>query len=244
MAFSSQFSRRVFVKMSGASIASLALGSSALNGAANLWAAADTATARVPLNDVLPQLMAGNARFVKGDITHPRRKPEDFQPLAAGQNPFAIIVGCADSRVAPEVLFDQGIGDLFVIRVAGNYIEGAGAAVKGSVEYAVAELGVQLVMVLGHSQCGAVKAAIQHIHDKDALPGSINTLVNAIKPAVLASEGKPGDALDNAIRANVQRSVQRAKTLEPILEPKIKKGEVKVVGAVYDLASGKVTLVD
>jgi carbonic anhydrase len=145
--------------------------------------------------------------------------------------------------VAPEVLFDKGIGDLFVVRVAGNYFSGAGASVKGSVEYAVAELNVPLVMILGHSQCGAVKAAIKHIHDHDALPGAINDLVNTIKPAVLAAQGQPGDLLENAIRANVQRGVAKVKSLQPILAPAVSEGRLKVVGATYDLQTGKVTLV-
>ncbi len=206
---------------------------------------ADTpAGAKVPLNDILPRLMQGNERFVKGTIEHPGRKPSDFQPLAAGQSPMAVILGCADSRVAPEILFDQGIGDLFVVRVAGNYVTGAGSTVKGSIEYAVAELGSQLIVVLGHSQCGAVKAAIKHIHDHDALPGAINEMVNNIKPAVLESQGKPGDPLENAIVANVRRNVAKLNALGPIIAPRVTKGEVKVVGATYDLATGKVTLVE
>ena len=112
-------------------------------------------------------------------------------------------MGCADSRVSPEILFDQGVGDLFVIRVAGNVVSNAGVIVKGSIEYAVAELGVPLILVLGHTQCGAVKAALQHLDAKDALPGAIAGLVDVIKPAVAAAKGKPGDPLDNAIRANV-----------------------------------------
>jgi carbonic anhydrase len=176
-------------------------------------------------------------------MTHPRRTPADFKPLAAGQAPIAAIIGCADSRVPPEILFDLGVGDLFVVRVAGNYVSGAGASVKGSLEYAVAELGVSLIMVLGHSQCGAIKAAIQHIHDNDALPGSINDLVNTIKPAVTESQHKPGDPLENAIRYNVNRGVQRLNGLDPIIAPAVKVGKLKVVGAVYDLASGKITIV-
>jgi carbonic anhydrase len=235
----SQFSRRDFVRLSGAAMATAAVGFPHFD----LFA--DTpAGAKVPLVDVLPRLMQGNERFAKGAIEHPGRKPSDFQPLAAGQSPIAIIVGCADSRVAPEILFDQGIGDLFVIRIAGNYVSGAGPAVKGSIEYGVAELGAQLIMVLGHSQCGAVKAAIQHIHDHDSLPGAINDLVNDIKPAVLESQGKPGDPLENAIVANVRRSVKTLNALAPIVGPRVAKKEVKVVGATYDLATGRVTLVD
>ena len=195
-------------------------------------------------DEVLQQLLAGNQRFMKGETTSPRRAPADYRPLAAGQRPLAVILGCADSRVAPEILFDQGIGDLFIVRVAGNVVGGGGAFVKGSIEYGVAELGAPLVMVLGHSECGAVKAAIKHIDANDSLPGSIGELVATIKPAVLQARGKPGDLLDNAIRANVRRGVERLKTLEPILADPVKKGKVKVVGATYDLRSGKVTLVD
>ncbi len=234
-----QVSRRDFLSLSSAALAATALG---FPGTA-LFADAPVG-AKVPLNDILPRLMQGNQRFVSGTIEHPGRKPSDFQPLAAGQSPVAVILGCADSRVAPEILFDQGIGDLFVVRVAGNYVSGAGSSVKGSIEYAVAELGVQLIMVLGHSECGAVKAAIKHIHDHDALPGAINDLVNNIKPAVLESQGKPGNPLQNAIVANVRRGVEKLNTLPPIVGPRVAKHEVKVVGATYDLASGKVTLVD
>jgi carbonic anhydrase len=191
---------------------------------------------------VLKQMLEGNQRFAAGHSTHPRRTPADFKALAAGQKPLACIVACADSRVTPEILFDLGIGELFVVRVAGNYVDGAGPAVKGSVEYAVAELGVSLVMILGHSQCGAVKAAIQHIHDKDALPGEINNLVNVIKPAVLASQHEPGDPLENAIKANVKRGVDRLDDLAPIIAPAVREGKLKVVGGVYDLATGRVNM--
>ena len=187
-------------------------------------------------------MIAGNQRFAAGQSTHPRRTPKDFMPLAAGQSPVACIITCSDSRVTPEILFDMGIGELFVVRVAGNYVDGAGAAVKGTVEYGVAELGVSLVMILGHSQCGAVKAAIEHIHDNDALPGAINDLVNAIKPSVLASQKTPGDPLENAIRANVKRGVDRLDDLGPIVAPAVKSGKIKVVGGVYELATGKVVM--
>ena len=128
-----------------------------------------------------------------------------------------------------------------MVRVAGNVISGTGASLKGSIEYAVAELGVQLIVVLGHSQCGAVKAAIKHIAANDALRGSISDLVDLIKPAVAAVKGKPGNLLNNAIQANVERGVERLKRLEPILAEPVNKGVLKVVGAVYDLHSGKVT---
>jgi carbonic anhydrase len=193
--------------------------------------------------DVLADLMAGNERFVSGRPESPRRRPEDYVPLAAGQFPEAAVIACSDSRVPPEILFDQGVGDLFVIRIAGNVVSGSGAVVKGSIEYAVAELKVPLMMVLGHSNCGAVKAAVQHIDDHDALPGAINDLVNLIKPAVELVRDKPGDKLTNAIRANVELGVERLKGLEPILAGPVRAGKLTVVGATYDLATGRVKLV-
>jgi carbonic anhydrase len=230
-----QVSRREFMRLSGLAAGAAGLALSTIGRAADPLATGRNTDA------VLVQLLEGNKRFMKGDLAHPRRKPEDFVPLAEGQAPLAVIVGCADSRVAPELIFDQGMGDLFVVRVAGNVISGTGASLKGSIEYAVAELGVRLILVLGHSQCGAVKAAIKHIDANDALPGSISGLVDIIKPAVAAVKGKHGNLLDNAIKANVERGVDRLKHLEPILADSVKKGTLKVVGAVYDLHSGKVT---
>jgi len=198
-----------------------------------------------PINpeQALRELLSGNERFVKGQPASPRRAPEDFRELAAAQYPEAVIVSCADSRVAPEILFDVGVGDVFVVRVAGNVVEGAGATVKGSIEYAIAELNVPLIMVLGHSGCGAVKAAIKHIDAKDSLPGAINGLVELIKPAVAQSQGVPGDILENAIRKNVEIGVERLKGLQPVLAPRVKDGKVNVVGALYDLRTGTVKMV-
>jgi carbonic anhydrase len=195
-----------------------------------------------PAEDVLRRLLEGNQRFLKGETTSPRRTPGDFRPLAEGQRPVAVIVGCADSRVPPEILFDQGVGDLFVVRVAGNVVSGAGPPVKGSIEYGVAELGVSLVMILGHSECGAVKAAIKHLNDRDPLPGALGLLVNSIRPAVVKAKGLQGDQLDNAIRANVAIGVEKLRGLQPIVAPAVKRGQVKVVGAVYDLRTGSVAL--
>lgn len=226
-------SRRQFLKQAG--LASVAISTSQLS------AEAGQATAS-PADDIVARLLEGNARYMQGKASHPRRMPADFAPLAEEQKPVAVIVGCADSRVSPELIFDQGVGDLFVVRIAGNVITGAGASVKGSIEYAVAELGVKLIMVLGHTQCGAVKAAIKHIDAQDDLPGSIGDLVNTIKPAANAARSKPGDQLTNVIHENVSRGVDRLKSLEPILAGEVKRGAIKVVGATYDLKTGKVAL--
>ena len=191
-------------------------------------------------DEALKELMEGNERFVKGQTKNPRRSPEEFSALAAAQYPEAIIVSCADSRVAPELLFDVGVGDIFVVRIAGNVIGGTGVTVKGSIEYAVAELNVPLIVVLGHSGCGAVKSAMKHLDEKDSLPGAINGLVELVKPAVAKSKGMPGDPLENAIKMNVQLGVEKLNKLEPIIAPKVKDGKLKVVGGVYDLRNGEV----
>ena len=238
MPFSPRLSRREFVRFSG-----LAAGAVSLT-LPTIGQTDEKPPAERDPDKALAQLLAGNERFAKGEAARPRQKPADFAPLAEGQAPLAVIVGCADSRVSPDLIFDQGVGDLFVVRVAGNVISGAGALVKGSIEYAVAELGVRLVMVLGHSQCGAVKAAIKHVDSGDALPGSIGAVVDTIKPAVAAAIGKPGNRLDNVIRANVERGVEQLMGLEPILVGAVKKGDLKVVGARYDLRSGKVKVFD
>jgi carbonic anhydrase len=201
-----------------------------------------TSAASPSADEALKQLMDGNARFASGQAHSPRRRPEDFRAVAVGQNPVAVVVACADSRVSPELLFDMGVGDLFVIRVAGNVVDGAGVTVKGSIEYAVAELNVPLVIVLGHTNCGAVKAAVKHIDQKDSLPGGINGLVELIKPAVTKVQGEPGDIYDNATRENVRIGVDKLKSLQPILAPRVAAGSVKVVGGIYDLGSGKVEL--
>lgn len=225
--------RRDFLRVTG-----LAAGAAGLGLNAEARAAADPDT-------VLKRLMEGNARFRSGQTSLlTRRRPEDFAALAEGQAPEAVIVACADSRVAPELVFDQGVGDLFVVRVAGNLVSGAGAAVKGSIEFAVAELGARLIMVLGHSACGAVKAAIAHIDANDTLPGSIRDLVEPLRPVAASVRGMPGDKLENAIAANVRRGVETLKGLDPILSGFVKKGDLKVVGGVYELRTGQVRLLD
>jgi carbonic anhydrase len=199
-----------------------------------------TAVVRKSAEEALAELVEGNARFVSGKTENPRRSPADFRAVANAQYPEAVIVACADSRVGPELLFDTGVGDLFVVRVAGNVVDGAGVTVKGSIEYAVAELHVPLIVILGHSNCGAVKAAVTHIDHKDSLPGAINGLVELIKPAVVQAKGQPGDVVANATRDNVKIGVEKLKQLQPILAPGVKAGSVTVVGAVYDLHTGKV----
>jgi carbonic anhydrase len=233
---STESSRRDFVRNVG-----IAAGVASVVGVANLEAA-PTPTTLKP-DEVLAKLLEGNKRFVEGKLEHPGRSPKDYIPLAEGQAPMAIIMGCADSRVAPEVVFDQGVGDLFVVRVAGNVVDGSGPIVKGSLEFAVGVLGAKLIIVLGHSKCGAVDAAITHIEDKKSLPGSIDPMIHPIRASVIACKGKPGDKLENVIKENVKAGVRRIETLDPILSEAFKAGKLKVVGGVYDLATGKVEIV-
>jgi carbonic anhydrase len=161
--------------------------------------------------------------------------------IAHGQMPFAVLVGCSDSRVAPEVLFDTGLGELFVVRNAGNTID---TAAMGSIQYAVQALGVPLIVVLGHERCGAVEAAVSVVEKNTVYQGSIGQMVEPIVPAVLkarAQGGAKGDALlDAAVHENVRRTVQRLRTAEPALAELIAAGKLRVVGACYDLDDGKV----
>src|SRR5262249_5592987 len=150
------------------------------------------------------------------------------------QAPFAVIVSCSDSRVGPELVFDQGLGDLFVIRTAGEVLDDPGL---GSIEYAVDHLHVPLVVVLGHERCGAVSAALEG----GTAPGHIASLVTAIQPAVKASHGEPGDPLDNAVHTNVRDVVRRLKGAGPILSEAVHAGALKILGAYYDLDTGVVS---
>ncbi|MDX2096500.1 MAG: carbonic anhydrase [Leptolyngbyaceae cyanobacterium bins.59] len=187
-------------------------------------------------DQALQKLMQGNQRHLAGKAKHPEYTLTRLQEVAKGQKPFAIILGCADSRVPPELLFDQGLGSLFVIRVAGNIVDDS---VLGSMEYAAAELKAPLIMVLGHERCGAVNATLTG----GELPGHIGKLAEAIKPALARMKKSPGDALDDAVRANVQWVVEQIKSSQPILSNLHAEKKLKIVGARYDLDEGRVTIV-
>ena len=178
-------------------------------------------------------LMAGNKRYVSGTLSHPHQSPARRDEVAKAQKPTAVVLSCADSRVPPEAVFDQGIGDVFTVRVAGNV---ATDDIIASIEYAVAHLGPKLIVVLGHERCGAVDAAL-----KGGPPeGHLGVLLGRIKPATDSVKGQTGDVLDLAVRANVRNVVNQLKSSTPILAGKVKSGDVKIVGARYDLDSGKV----
>jgi carbonic anhydrase len=187
----------------------------------------------------LERLQQGNARYVAGvalrhDFKHER------EVLASGQNPYAAILSCADSRIAPEYAFDSGRGDLFVCRVAGNF---ANEETIASLEYAVAVLGVPLILVLGHDSCGAIDAAIKSLKDGTTLPGRLPSLVAGVAPAVKAVSQEPGDKLGNAIRQNVIDTVAKLNSATPILNAAVEQKKLKVVGGVYRLQVGKVGMV-
>ena len=187
----------------------------------------------------LEGLKRGNARYVEGvslrhDFKHER------EALAQGQNPYAAILSCADSRIAPEYAFDSGRGDLFVCRVAGNF---ASDETVASLEYAVAVLAVPLILVLGHDSCGAVDAAIKSLKDNTTLPGHMPSLVAAIAPAVKAVSQQAGDTLGNAIRQNVIDTVAKLASATPILSVAVEQKKLKVVGGIYRLKDGKVEMV-
>lgn len=199
-----------------------------------------SATPTVPADQGLQMLIDGNQRFVAGTLTSfsdlaPRR-----DQLANGQSPFAVIVCCSDSRVPPELVFDQTLGQLFVVRTAGQVID---EAARGSIVYGVDFLKAPLLLVLGHSGCGAVEAAIAALQG-NPIPGYAYRFAEGIGPAVQRVLNEPGDLLDNAIRANIEMGVDQLRTAEPDLAAAVRSGQLTVAGGFYDLASGEVSLLD
>jgi carbonic anhydrase len=192
-------------------------------------------------DEALKLLVEGNARYA---ANQPQQRDFSAQRASrvAGQAPFAAILGCADSRVAPELAFDQGPGDLFVVRVAGNFVTADGL---GSLEYGASVLGTKLIMVLGHNNCGAINATVEALRSRNKLPGHIAGLVRDMKPGIepTLKQNPKDDVAQRAVIANVRYNVERLKTSKPILAGLVAKNQLRVVGGVYDLATGKVTLV-
>jgi carbonic anhydrase len=232
----SRSSRRAVLGLVAASTVSLAFGSAGM--------AKDANTPPKPENVLSPEaslerLLKGNHRYVEGlsrrhDFKHER------EVLTGGQNPYAGILSCADSRIAPEYAFDSGRGDLFVCRVAGNF---ANDETVASLEYAVAILNTPLILVLGHDSCGAVDATIKSLKDNTVLPGHLPSLVAALAPAVKAVSQHEGNPLDNAIRQNVIDNVAKLKSATPILSAAVEQGKLKVVGGIYRLGDGRVDMI-
>jgi carbonic anhydrase len=185
--------------------------------------------------EALAELRAGNQRYVTGTHLHHDYGPERPE-LALSQNPFAIVLGCADSRVSPELAFDQSRGRLFVIRLAGNFVDDNGLA---SAEFGAAVLGASLIVVLGHSECGAIKSTIDVITKNKELPGHLPQLISYLKPPVEQAL-KQGGSVEAAIRQNVATNVEKLRTAGPVIGPLVEEKKVKVVGALYDLRTGRV----
>jgi carbonic anhydrase len=228
--------RRSMLRLSAASLIGLTLGSAA--------AAKDTKVPPKPQNVLSPEaalqrLLAGNARYVSGSSGRHDFKDER-EALAGGQNPFAAVLSCADSRIAPEYAFDTARGDLFVCRIAGNF---ASEECIASLEYAVSVLATPLVLVLGHDACGAVDATIKSLKDGTTLPGLLPSLVNAIAPSVKAVSQQAGNTLDNAIRQNVIDNVAKLKSTAPILNVAVDQQKLRVVGGIYRLRDGTIEMV-
>jgi carbonic anhydrase len=194
----------------------------------------------IPPAEALDRLMQGNARYAAGasickDYTVGRAERE------VAQYPIVSVLSCSDSRVSPELLFDQGPGEVFVVRVAGNFVNPDGLA---SFEYAVKILGVPLLMVLGHTNCGAVAAAVKVVQEHAELPGHLPELVESIEPAVIAAHGKhPSDLVAATIEENVRLNVKRLIDDTPILSEALAAKKIAISGGVYDIATGKVRLI-
>ncbi len=205
------------------------------------WAhAAGPKTTMTP-DQALAALKEGNDNYVT-DAPYRRVGDRDRRlEIARGQAPFAVLVSCSDSRVPPELLFGRGLGELFIVRNAGNTVD---TTALGSIQYAVAELGVPLVLVLGHERCGAVEAAVKVVKENATFPGAIGQMVEPIVPAVLRAQSQAGDLLDNSVRENVRRTVQRLRTSETLLAEPLRAGKLRIVGARYDLDDGDVDFFD
>jgi len=210
--------------------------------AAAAWPSAASAShghqTELTADQALAKLKDGNARFVAENAECVDKLSERRHEIAGGQTPFAVVVSCSDSRVPPELVFACGLGDLFVIRDAGNTVDTVG---MGSLQYAVSHLGVPLVVVLGHERCGAVAAAMAVVQDNATFPGSINRVVEPIVPAVLQARAEPGDLAVTAVQANVRRTVTGLRgSSEPLLREPLQAGKLRIVGAYYKMEDGRV----
>ncbi len=184
-------------------------------------------------NEAWQRLQEGNARYVAARMQNPNQTPECRRQLVEGQNPFAVVLGCADSRVPPEVIFDQGLGDLFVLRVAGHAV---GQVVLASIEYAVAHLSTPLVVVLGHSHCGAVTAAVEGA----AAEGHLPRLASLIAPAIEQATGQEGDRIELTARAHARLAAEQLVRESEIIGEAVHAGRTKILATYYELDSGRV----
>lgn len=195
----------------------------------------DSTRQRLSADEALNKLLEGNRRFMSGNLLHPNHCEESRQVVAEGQEPIATVLACADSRVPPVDIFDQGIGDIFVVRVAGNII---GDHTLGSIEYAVSHLHTPLVIVLGHSCCGAVGAVVSEVK----LDGHMSTFVPAIQAAIKSVRGDEGDLVNNTARELARQMADKLTKSEPIIADLVEHGKTRIVPAYYDLHSGEVSI--
>ena len=205
-----------------------------LSSLAVLAGAAPKAEEQLTADSALAELKLGNEHHAQHRYQHPHETAARQRELSSGQHPHAEVLSCSDSRVPPEIIFDQGLGDLFVVRVAGNV---ATDTELGSLEYGAKHLHIPLIVVLGHEKCGAVTAAVEGGPPE----GHIGALVNLIAPAVEKSRGLPGDPVANAVRANVELVVEQLRSSTPLLSELVAHGKLKIVGGVYSLDTGKIT---
>lgn len=209
---------------------------------AALAAPSDTPRTTLNSDQALQTLIDGNRSFVTDSPVRAVPGRARRLEIARNQAPFVVMVSCSDSRVPPELLFGRGLGELFIVRNAGNTVD---TTALGSIEYAVAQLGVPLVVVMGHERCGAVEAAVSVVRDNATFPGSIGRMIEPIVPAVLQAQQDSGDLLDNAVRRNVSRTVDRLRTAsEPLLLDPLAQRRLRIVGARYDLDDGSVDFFD
>lgn len=220
--------RRSLLKLGGFSLISAVLG--------QLPTARAIAAPNIAPAVAYKTLMEGNQRFVQGRLTGPHRDADRRTELAQGQRPIATILSCADSRVPAELLFDQGLGDLFNVRVAGNIVT---PEVLGSLEYAIELLETPLLMVLGHERCGAITAAV----NGQTVPGHIGDFLDELQAAVSQTKNLPGDAVDHAVTANIQIQIKQILKQSTLISQRQTNGQVTIVGGRYDLDTGLVTIV-
>lgn len=205
----------------------------------------DTTNEEPPVVDAdqaLQRLIDGNSRFAHGTPRHPHESARWRHSVEDEQHPFAVVLGCSDSRVPPELIFDQGIGDLFVVRVAGNVVD---TDVTASVEYAIDHLDTHLIVVMGHSHCGAVTATLDHLSDPEGEPAEVVELLYRIEPATMNIDRDlpRAEQIQLAVRHNVEAAVRRLSRV-PDLRRSISQGKAKLVGAVYDMHTGEVRFLD
>lgn len=244
-----ELSRRRLLRLTGAAAATAATttlaGCSPWAVGRALCAHPDTDAAALPgmppanAAEALARLLAGNRRYAAGASIPLHESPARRAAITAGQHPFATVFGCVDSRVPPELLFDAGLGDLFVIRTAGHVLDGA---VLGSLQFGVAELSIPLLLVLGHERCGAVKATIDTLEAGGEAEAEIAVLVDAIRPAVEQAQDEAGDLAENAMRAHVEFTVETLRE-HPFFAAALESGALEIVGVRYDLDTGLVEVI-